>query len=182
MSYWNKFAALLALVVLPFGLSFSQATHELPIPGVGAEFDVPGAHELPDPQMTYKVVFDVAAEAQDVDEINPGLAFVGRFVNTLAKHGVSLEHRQIALVLHREATEVILKNPAFQARHDGRDNPNLEIIRSLVNAGVDIRQCGQALIGRDIDPETVLPEIQIDYWALTTLLKLQSEGYVKVGG
>lgn len=182
MTNWKKIAAYVALLLSPIGLALSQTTHELPIPGVGAEFDVPGAHEMPDPQMTYKVVFDVVAAAQDVGEINPGLVGVARFVNTLAKHGVTVEHRQVALVLHREATEVILENAAFQARHEGHDNPNIEIIRSLASAGVDIRQCGQALIGRDIDPETVLPEVQVDYWALTTLLKLQSEGYVKVGG
>ncbi len=33
-----------------------------------------------------------------------------------------------------------------------------------------------------IDPETIRPEIQLDPWAMTTLIDLQSQGYVKVGG
>ncbi len=29
------------------------------------------------------------------------------------------------------------------------------------------------VLGRDIDPDTILPEIQLDLWALTTLIDLQ---------
>jgi len=182
MKNWFRGAAAATLLVSPIGLALAQSTQALPIPLVGAEYDVPGAHEMPDPGLTYKVVFDVAAAAPDVGDMNPRLVGAARFVNTLAKHGVPQEHRQIAVVLHRDATEVILNNAAFRARHDGHDNPNIALIQSLKKAGVDIRQCGQALIGREIDPKTVLPEIQVDYWALTTIVKLQLDGYVKVGG
>jgi intracellular sulfur oxidation DsrE/DsrF family protein len=182
MKAWLTIGAAAAVLAGLASPALGQSEQVLLIPGVGAELDVPGAHEMPDPGRTYKVVFDVVAAASDVDETNPGLVGVARFVNTLAKHGVPAEHRQILLVLHREATEVILENGAFRSRHDGHDNPNIELIQSLTKAGVEIRQCGQALIGREIDPETVLPEVQVDYWALTTLLKFQLDGYVKVGG
>jgi intracellular sulfur oxidation DsrE/DsrF family protein len=170
------------LLVSPAGLVLAQSAQPLPVPAVGAEFDVPGAHELPDPGLTYKVVFDVAAGAPAVGDMNPGLVAAARFVNTLAKHGVPADHRQVAVVLHRDATEASLGNAAFQARHDGHDNPNIALIRNMKKAGMDIRQCGQALVGRKIDPQAVLPEVQVDFWALTTLLKLQFEGYVRVGG
>ncbi len=159
----------------------AQPGQALLVPGVGVEGNVPGAHELPDPSLTYKVVFDVVAAAPAVGELNPGLVGAARFLNTLVKYGVPAEHRQIAIVLHRDATEIILNNAAFQSRHDGNDNPNIALIQNLKKAGVEIRQCGQAVVGRNIDPKTIMPEIQLDFWALTTLMKLQLQGYVRVG-
>jgi len=182
MKSWLTVAAAAVVLVGSAGSAFAQSEHGLLIPGVGVEGDVPGAHEMPDPSLTYKVVFDVVAAAPAVGDMNPGLVGAARFLNTLAKHGVPAEHRQIAIVVHRDATEVILNNAAFQSRHDGHHNPNIALIQNLKKAGVDIRQCGQAVVGRNIDPETIMPEIQLDFWALTSLMKLQLQGYVRVGG
>jgi len=178
-------AALLGVIVaalaMPVGTAIAQSDDALPIPHVGAELDVPGAVEMPDPNLEYKVVFDIVGAPEDPSQINPRIVNAARFLNTLAKNGVPAKNRQIAIVLHREATEAVLKDEAYRARHDGHDNPNAELLRQLKQAGVDIRQCGQALIGRKIDPANMLPEVQLDYWAMTTLLKFQFDGYVKVG-
>ena len=48
-------------------------------------------------------------------------------------------------------------------------------------AGVDIRVCGQGLIARKIEGKQVNPDVQIDLWAMTTLVNLQLKGYVRVG-
>jgi intracellular sulfur oxidation DsrE/DsrF family protein len=144
-----------ALALGTASTGYAQSDHALPIPHVGAEFDVPGAIEMPDPNIEYKVVFDIV--------------------------GVPEKNRQLAIVLHRASTENALRNDAYKARHDGHDNPNIELIRQLKAQGVDIRQCGQALIAREIDPADLLPEVQLDYWALTTLLRFQYDGYIKLG-
>ena len=55
-------------------------------------------------------------------------------------------------------------------------------VRALLKqAGVDIRVCGQGLIGRKIEAAQVNPDVQIDLWAMTTLVNLQLKGYVRVG-
>ena len=33
-----------------------------------------------------------------------------------------------------------------------------------------------------IDPKTIMPEIQVDLWALTTIINLELRGYVRIGG
>jgi hypothetical protein len=38
------------------------------------------------------------------------------------------------------------------------------------------------VLARGIDENDLLPEIQVDYWALTTLIELGRQGYVKIGG
>ena len=52
----------------------------------------------------------------------------------------------------------------------------------MKKAGVDFRVCGQAVLAPKIDPKTVMLEVEVDLWALTTLVNLQHRGYVHVGG
>jgi intracellular sulfur oxidation DsrE/DsrF family protein len=73
-----------------------------------------------------------------------------------------------------------MSNDAYKERY-GRDNPNIAIIHALKQAGVDIRVCGQGLLSRKIDTKQVNPDVQIDLWAMTTLVNLQLKGFVRVG-
>jgi len=159
----------------------APAQSALPIPNAEVARDVPGAKELPDPNRTYKVVFDVGIAADKIDEVNPMLAVTARYVNTLAKFGVPADHRKIAVVFHQKGTEIIQSNEAYKARNNGHDNPNITIIRELKKAGVDFRVCGQAVLAFKIDPKNIQPEIQLDLWALTTLVDFQLDGYVHIG-
>ena len=172
-------AALLAVAV-SFS-TFAQPAQRLPLPDGPVARDVPGAKELPDPNMTYKVVFDLASAAPKVEEVNPGLTMVVRYLNTLAKYGVPADHRKIAVVFHRGATNVILNNETFKER-TGHDNPNIALIQQMKKAGVDFRVCGQAVLANKIEPKTIQPEIELDLWALTTIVNLQLQGYVHLGG
>ena len=154
----------------------------LPVPGYSAARDLPGAKMLPDPAVEYKVVFDAVVAAGNVDDVNPMLAAVARYLNTLAEHGVPPENRKIAVVFHQAAGPVVLRNEEFKARHDGHDNPNIELLRNLHAAGVKLHVCGQGMLARKIDPEDILEEIQLDLWALTTLIEFGRQGYVRIGG
>jgi intracellular sulfur oxidation DsrE/DsrF family protein len=75
----------------------------------------------------------------------------------------------------------VLNNDVFKSRFS-RDNPNVALIHELKQAGVDFRVCGQALLGKKIEPGMVLPDIQVDLWAVTTMVNLQMRGYARVGG
>ena len=136
---------------------------------------------MPDPNMTYKVVFDITKAAPKIDDLNPGLTVVARYFNTLAQRGVPANHRMIAVVIHQDATGIVQNNEAFKARNGGHDNPNIALIQSMKKAGVDFRVCGQAVLANKIEPKTIQPEIELDLWALTTLVNLQLRGYVHVG-
>lgn len=167
----------LSATFLGAGLAGAQA---LPVAGVDAARDVPGAHEMPNPNIEHKVVFDMATANPKDAKVHPMLQAVARYVNTLAKTGVPAANRKVALVFHQGSTDYILKNDAYKARHEGQDNPNLPMIQALKQAGVDFRVCGQAALGRKIDPKDITPEVQLDLWALTTIIALQQQGYVLV--
>jgi intracellular sulfur oxidation DsrE/DsrF family protein len=158
------------------------AQNELPITGYPAARDVPNAKMLPDPNRELKVVFDAVAAAENVDDVNPMLVAVARYVNTLAKYGVPQDKRKIAVVMHQGATPIILKNDEFKARYDGHDNPNIDLIRQLHAAGVAFHVCGQGATAQKIAAEDILDEVQLDLWALTTIIDLGMQGYVKIGG
>lgn len=172
----KSLSAVLAAFAL---LSATPVVHAqaLPVPGVEAARDVPGAKEMPNPNVVHKVLFDMDSEGKPT-EVHPMLQAVARYVNTLAKTGVPAANRKVAVIFHQGATDYIMNGAAYKAKHGGQANPNLEMIQSLAKAGVDFRVCGQAVLGRKIDPKDIMPEIELDLWALTTIIALQQQGYV----
>lgn len=173
-------ALALAGIALPV-----QAQSALPIPDGPVARDVPGAKELPDPDRVYKIVFDIGDDAPSLDEPHPKLNMIANVLNTLAKYGVPAANRKIVVVIHHrtKGIDMILNDETYAARNPGHPkNPNIPLIKALTKAGVDFRVCGQGVLAHKLDPKTILPEIQIDLWAMTTLLNLQLDGYVHVGG
>ena len=172
-----SFAVLAALI----GVAGSTYAQQLAVPGGPVARDVPGAKELPDPNRMYKVVFDIGKAAPKPSEVSPGLLMVARYVNTLAKWGVPADHRKIAVILHKGGEDMIFTNEAFKARTEGLDNPNIDMIKKLTAAGVSFRVCGQGVTGKKIDRKDILPEIEVDLWAMVAMVNLQLEGYVHIG-
>jgi len=157
------------------------AQSALPVPGSEAAKDVPGAKMLPDPNMTYKVLFDVSKASPKPDEVNPILDAAARYINTLAKYGVPADHRQIAVIFHQAGTDFVMNNDAYKER-TGHDNPNAAMIHALKKAGVELHVCGQGVLARKIDQKNIMPEVQTDVWALTTIVEMEMHGYVRIGG
>ena len=182
-----KTAALGLTIVLilasgSFGPTKADSSAPLLVPGSDVSKDLPGARELPDPKTDYKVVFADGQDAKNPGDVNPMLPTIATYVNTLGKYGVPAEHRHIVIMFHQRTPDldIVMSNEAYKARYN-RDNPNIAIIHALKQAGVDIRVCGQGLIGRKIDTKQVNPDVQVDLWAMTTLVNLQLKGYVRVG-
>lgn len=179
-NFWIGAVAAFALLIAHHAPVHAQSSQALPIPSVDSAIDFPNEHEMPDPSLTYKIVFDIGKGAAKVDEVNPGLTAISRYFNTLAKGGVSADHRKFVVMFHQEGTDIALNNSAFKAVKDGHDNPNISLIHSMKQAGIDFRVCGQGVIGRKIDMASINPEIQIDQWAMTTITTLQLRGYIRV--
>jgi intracellular sulfur oxidation DsrE/DsrF family protein len=174
--------AILVLAAGSIGPANADSPKTLLVPGYEAARDLPGARELPDPKTDYKVVFADGQDAKNPGDVNPMLPTIATYVNTLGKYGVPAEHRHLVIMFHQRTPDIdiVMSNEAYKERYN-RDNPNIAIIHALKQAGVDIRVCGQGLIGRKIDPKQVNPDVQIDLWAMTTLVNLQLKGYVRVG-
>lgn len=176
-------AALALLVAAPSFVRAAAADGQLAVPGYPVASEVPGAHELPDPKMDYKIVWGIGQGAKDhTAEINPALPTLTRYVNTLAKWGVPKEKRHIIVMFHQRSDDfdIVMTNAAFKAKY-GKDNPNVALISALGKAGVEFRACGQAVVGRKIDMKDVNPDIQVDLWAMTSFFNLQMKGFARAG-
>ena len=156
------------------------ADGKLPVASAEAAKDFPGAKELPDPSTNYKIVFSVSAKVKD-DEVHPMLKAIGLYLNTLAHNGVPAKNRHIAAMFHQGGGDAVFSNEVYKARHNGVDNPNISTLKELHEAGVELRVCGQGLMGKKVDPSQLLPGVQADLWAMVTMVNLQSRGYVRVG-
>ncbi len=174
---------LIALACVATAAYSAQAGDELAVPGYPVAVDVPGAHELPDPTIDYKIAWGIGQGAEDpTTQINPALPTIARYVNTLAKWGVPKSKRHLIVIFHQRSPDfdIVMTNEAFKAKY-GKDNPNVALITALTKAGVQFRACGQAVVGRKIEPKDVNPEIQIDLWAMTSFMNLQMKGFVRAG-
>ena len=173
---------ILVLASGSFGPANADSARPLLVPGYEAARDLPGARELPDPKVDYKVVFADGQDAKNPGDVNPMLPTIATYLNTLGKYGVPAEKRHLVIMFHQRTPDIdiVMTNEAYRERYN-RDNPNIALIHALKQAGVDIRVCGQGLIGRKIEAKQVNPDVQIDLWAMTTLVNLQLKGYVRVG-
>jgi intracellular sulfur oxidation DsrE/DsrF family protein len=172
-----------SLSSLPGHAAPPAASTALPVPGYEAAKDLAGAHELPDPSTDYKVVFSVGQDSKTAGEVHQMLPTIATYVNTLAKYGVPAPKRHLVVMFHQRSDDfdIVMSNDAYKARYNGKDNPNIALIHALKEAGVEFRACGQGLFGRKIDPKQVNPDIQIDLWAMTSMVNLAMKGFTRVG-
>ncbi|MEY2854566.1 MAG: hypothetical protein RL030_1698 [Pseudomonadota bacterium] len=145
------------------------------IPGYGEVTPVDNAGERPDPLLDYKVVLN-ATRGGGGDAPPPFLDKAAKVANLLAQSGVPAEHRHVVVILQAAATPAVLNAAGLKA-HGKTHNPSTDLIAKLNAAGVSVRVCGQALAGAGISRSEVLPGVQVDLSALTTVSTLQLKGY-----
>jgi intracellular sulfur oxidation DsrE/DsrF family protein len=146
------------------------------IDGFGGVFEVPGIQFPTDAHRIYRAVFDVAAGAPEVDQVNARIATLARFLNMHARAGVPVANMKLALVLHGTAGKDALGDPAYRERY-GIDNPNLPLIHALHDVGVRVILCGQTAQSRGLPGEDLAEPVEMALSAMTALITLQDEGY-----
>lgn len=150
------------------------------IPRFGGIVAVPGAAERPDPNLRYRVLFNITKAASPPDQLNPSLEKVARFVNLLGADKVRPSPGDIVVIIHGPATPLILQNAPYAARMKVAENPNVMLIAALRNAGVSVHVCSQAMIANKTTPDQVASGVVIDDSALTTLANLHLRGFALI--
>jgi intracellular sulfur oxidation DsrE/DsrF family protein len=138
---------------------------------------LPEAALQPDTSKTYKAVFRVTEAAATPEGLNPSLEHVARAVNIFASAGMPLENLDFVVVIFGPAAPIILENDYYKMR-TGVDNPNLELIEALHEAGIRLYVCGQAIPDNHMEYDWVNPLITISLSGVSDLIILQGEGYV----
>ena len=124
----------------------------------------------------YRVVFEATEYPGEKSSLNRELTVVARFMNMHGKNGVPLEDIDVAVVLHGQALMAALNDEAYQA-YNKVDNPNLELLQDLADAGVKFYACGQSLGFRGLDKSVLVEPVKVGLSAMTMLVTLQADGY-----
>jgi intracellular sulfur oxidation DsrE/DsrF family protein len=143
--------------------------------GVGKMHPLPNAAYQPQKAAIYKIVFSATQAGGKPGEVT-SLDQVARAVNLYASAGVPLDHLKFVAVLHGDATAAALDNAHYRQKF-GVDNPNLELIRKLRAAGIDVAVCGQAMAEHHFQYEWIAADVTLALSALTTITVLENEGY-----
>ncbi len=141
----------------------------------GTIYDIPEAVK-PNPNQHYKIVIDLKSASPDAGKVNPGLNNVARMLNLHAAGGIKPENMDVVVAIHGDASYSVLDKKGYIKKY-AMENPNMELIRELKNAGVKLYICGQSLIARNNGFENINPEITIALSMLTVVTEYQGKGY-----
>jgi intracellular sulfur oxidation DsrE/DsrF family protein len=178
-SFALRSAALMALV-LGVGAPASAQAPQKTVADAGVMRDIPDAQERPDPQATYKIVFDVQTMAESSDAVSPALQGIGVLINTYTHYGVPISHLQMTAVFHGKTIALVTHDEVYHQRTGTSANPNAALLKELTAAGVHLVVCGQSALGQHYTPADYLPSVQTNVSATVTFLNLQTRGYVKI--
>ena len=134
-------------------LSLAPMTHASPLAEAAA----------PSSSAQEKVVYHV----NDSDNATAALRNIQNHLN-------AAPDAQIVVVTHGKGIDFLLSGAA-----DKNGNPYDVTVQNLKSKGVDFRVCNNTLVGRKLDPKSVIPEATIVPSGVAEIGKLQAkEGYV----
>lgn len=133
--------------------------------------DIPSGTDTP-----LQAVFDVYDNPGRPGDLNPHLETAARFLNLHVQSGYSTANLRVALVVHGDAAEDLLKPDIYREKH-GTISQNALLVRELIRAGVQIAICGQSATARDISREQTIPGVKWALSAMSALVYYQNEGY-----
>ena len=137
----------------------------------------PGQVDFPtDTKKTYKAVFDIMNSPESPDKLNTSIETIARFLNMHAQQGVPAANLKAVMVVHNKASKDLLQDEYYKQRY-GVPNPNTQMIKDLMDAGVAVIFCGQSSLSRNIPKEQTQQGVQIALSAMTALISLQDDGY-----
>lgn len=168
-----------AALICAAAISVPAYAQSAPITGVPSMKDFPGANELPDPKLDYKIAFDMNTMAPSADQVNPGLKMIGALINTYESHGVSPDHLHLEAVFHGPTIVVVTDDATYKGRTGVEHNPNVDLLNQLRKAGLKTVVCGQSAMAQHYDFSTI-KYAQMNLSASVTFINLMTRGYIKI--
>lgn len=164
--------------LLVFSCAFAQAkrVEGKIITDYGPTFEVKNPDIKTDTTADLKVIFDVSQSSDDKSVRNKYIETAARFLNMHANAGMKPGQLKAAITIHGGAWQDAMTNEAYKAKF-GVENPNIDLINQLSEAGVDVILCGQTAGARGLNKENVNPNIKFALSAMTALLQYQNNGY-----
>lgn len=174
-----KKISLFLLFVSFFYLISAQTQVNPVIKSYGTVFQLPNADHKPDPSIKYKIIVELTENASKPDSLNEYIEALATLVNLHAAEGVPKENIQMVVVLRKMATYAVFGNELYKEKFKC-DNPNLHLLKELMNAGVEFYVCGQTMQKRNIDTGKLVAGTKVASAGLTAITTYQLKGYTMV--
>ncbi len=149
------------------------------IKSYGGVYELPDAAQKPDPKIQYKLLVELTENASKPDSLNEWLEAVATLINLHAAEGVPKENIHVVVVLRKMAIYGVFGNELFQKKFKV-DNPNLELIKELHDAGTEFYVCGQTMTKAKIAWDKLVPEAKVASSGLTAITTFLEQGYILI--
>ena len=174
----KKFSLLLFIAPM-FSILNAQTKVNPVIKSYGTVFQIPAADHKPDPSLKYKIIVELTENASKPDSLNEYIEALATLINLHAAEGVSKENIQMVVILRKMATYAVFGNELYKEKFKC-DNPNMQLLKELADAGVEFYVCGQTMLKRNIDTKKLVPGTKIASAGLTAITTYQLKGYTMV--
>lgn len=164
------------LIVLTGSVAYSQDMIYPVIQGYGGVHEIPFKVEKPDASLDYKLVTELFQGSKEKGEPYGSLDYVARLVNAHALAGIPNENLDLAVIIYSGAAFTFLNHAEFNKRF-GTDNPNLEVIQRLQDAGVKIIVCGQSMMKQNLLPEQIHSDVILSSSRIVALSERLKNSY-----
>ena len=174
-----KKISLLLLSAPIFCVANAQTKVNPIIRSYGTVFQLPEADHKPDPSIKYKIIVELNENGSKPDSLNEYIEALATLVNLHAAEGVPKENIQMVVVLRKMATYAVFGNELYKEKFKC-DNPNLQILKELMDAGVAFYVCGQTMRKRNIDTKKLVAGTKVASSGLTAITTYQLQGYTMI--
>lgn len=174
-----KKLTLLPALLLIFYFVTAQTKVNPIIKSYGTVFQLPNADQKPDPSLKYKILVELTENGSKPDSLNEYIEALATLINLHAAEGVPKENIQMAVVLRKMATYAVFDNELYKEKFKC-DNPNLQLLKELMSAGVEFFVCGQTMQKRNIDTKKLVAGTKVASSGLTAITTFQLKGYTMV--
>jgi intracellular sulfur oxidation DsrE/DsrF family protein len=131
-------------------------------------------------RQSVKVVYQIKTDGWKKD-MAAGLYYLAKLSGAYDEIGIEPPDRQIVGVFHGDAGYFLLKDTAYRKASEKSDgNPNKQIIRKLLDAGVKLELCKSTMQSHGWTGDDVLPGVKIVVGAYPRIIDLQLRGYAYV--
>lgn len=149
------------------------------IKSYGSVFEIPNADHKPDPSIKYKLIVELQENASKPDTLNEYLEALATLINLHAAEGVPKENIKMVVILRKMATYGVFGNELYQKKFKC-DNPNLQLLQELMDAGVEFYVCGQTMLKGKVDTKKLVPGTKVASAGLTAMSTYQLQGYTMI--
>lgn len=174
-----KKISLLLFLISTFCFVNAQTKVNPIIKSYGTVFQLPNSDHKPDPTLKYKIIVELTENGSKPDSLNEYIEALATLVNLHAAEGVSKENIKMVVILRKMATYAVFDNGLYKEKFKC-DNPNLQLLKELMDSGVEFYVCGQTMQKRNIDTKKLVAGTKVASSGLTAITTYQLQGYTMI--